>query len=150
MVSQLSTIYYEYYYFLSISASTCEDTKGILRARYGVRNRIIQAHLDYLEDVTPITTASFKALNMTFVESNRRIQALQALGDDVIAYGRVLAPKILRAFPDDVCRRWILRVKREQLSECDIIKIMEFLSALTTQKIHLTQRLQSSHQSEKR
>ncbi|PNF36572.1 hypothetical protein B7P43_G15345 [Cryptotermes secundus] len=85
-------------------------------------------------------TASPEALNTTFIECNRSIQALQVIGGDVNAYSRVLAPKIFRAFPDDVCRRWTIHVKREQLSEGDIIKLMEFLSvevegALTTQKI---------------
>jgi hypothetical protein len=125
---------------IAVTASTYEDTKRILRARYGDRNRIIQAHLDYLEDITPISTASPEMLNTTFIECNRRIQALQALGEDVNAYGRVLAPKILRAFPDDICRRWIVHVKREQLSEGDILKLMDFVSdevdeAITTQKI---------------
>jgi hypothetical protein len=113
---------------IAVSASTYEDTKAILRARYGDQNRIIQAHLDYLEDFTSITTASPEYLNTTFIECNRRFQALQALGEDVNTYGPVLAPKILRTFPDGVCRRWIVHVKREQLPEGDIIKLMEFLS----------------------
>jgi hypothetical protein len=65
---------------ITVSTSTYEDTKRILRARYGDPNSIIQAHLDYLEDVTPITAASPESLNTTFIECNRRIQALQALG----------------------------------------------------------------------
>jgi hypothetical protein len=113
---------------IAFSASIYEDTKRILRPRYGDPNRIIQAHLNYLEDVTPITTASPESLNTTFIECNRRIQALQALGEDVNAYGRVLEPKIFLAFPDDVCRRCVVHVKREQLSEGDIIKLMEFLN----------------------
>jgi hypothetical protein len=51
-----------------VPASTYEVTKAILRARYGDRNRIIQAHLDHLEDITPITTESPEALNTTFIE----------------------------------------------------------------------------------
>jgi hypothetical protein len=80
-----------------------------------------------------ITTASPEALNTTFIECNKRIQALQALGEDVNAYGRVLAPKILHAFPDDVCRRWTVHVKREQLPEGDIIKVMGILSVEVTE-----------------
>ena len=62
------------------------------------------------------------------------------MGEDVKAYGRVLVPKILRAFPDDICRRWIIQVKREGHSEGDVVKLMEFLDeevhgALTAQKI---------------
>jgi hypothetical protein len=72
----------------------------------------MQAHIDYLEEVTPIRFASAEALNTTYIECNHRIQALQAWGEDVKAYGKVLVPKILRAFPDDICRRWIIEVTR--------------------------------------
>jgi hypothetical protein len=62
------------------------------------------------------------------------------LGDEVNGYGRVLIPKILRAFPPDICQRWIVRVKRQSLSEGDILKLMEFLGeevdgVLTARKI---------------
>jgi hypothetical protein len=112
----------------------------ILHDRYGDKNRIIQAQLDYLEEVTSIRVASAEALNTTYIGCNRRIQALRALGEDVMAYGRVLVPKILRTFPDDICRRWIIQVKREGHSEGDVVKLMEFLreavdGALTAQKI---------------
>jgi hypothetical protein len=124
---------------IAVTANTYEETKKILHARYGDKNRIIQAHLDYLE-IKPIQFPSAEALNTTYIECNRPIHALRALGEDVNGYGRVLAPKILRAFPDDICRRWIIHVKREEHSEGDIIKLMEFLGeevdgTLTTQKI---------------
>jgi hypothetical protein len=77
----------------------------ILRARYGDRNRTIQEQVDNLEHITPITKAFPQAFNTMFIQCNRSIQALQALGTD--AYGRVLAPKIIPAFPDDILRRWI-------------------------------------------
>ena len=102
-------------------------TQKILHDRYGDKNRIIQAHLDYLEEVTPIRFTSAEALNTTYIECNRRIQALRSLGEDVKAYGRVLLPKILRAFPDDICRRWIIQVKREGRFEGDVVNLMEFL-----------------------
>ncbi|GBM58112.1 hypothetical protein AVEN_164295-1 [Araneus ventricosus] len=75
-----------------------------------------------------------------FIECNRRLQALTTLGEDINAYGRILTPNILRAFPDDVCRRWIIHAEREKISESDISKLREFLSeevegALTTLKI---------------
>ena len=125
---------------IAVTASAYEDTKRILRDRYGDKDRIIQAHLDYLEEVTPIRSASAEVLNTRYIECNRRIKALRAMGEDVKAYGRVLVPKILRAFPDDICRRWIIQVKREGHSEGDVVKLMEFLSeevhgALTAQKI---------------
>ncbi|KAJ4437631.1 hypothetical protein ANN_17776 [Periplaneta americana] len=125
---------------IPVIAETYEETKKILRTRYGDKNRIIQAHLDYLEDVKPIRIATPEALNTTYIECHRRVRALRALGEDVNGYERILAPKILRAFPDDICRRWIIHVKRENLSEGDILKLMEFLGeevdgALTTQKI---------------
>ncbi|KAJ4447846.1 hypothetical protein ANN_09854 [Periplaneta americana] len=125
---------------ISVIVETYEETQKILRTRYGDKNRIIQAHLDYMEDVKPIRIATPESLNTTYIECHRRVQALRALGEDVNGYGRFLAPKILRAFPDDICRRWIIHVKRENLSEGDILKLMEFLGeevdgALTTQKI---------------
>ncbi|KDR13329.1 hypothetical protein L798_12954 [Zootermopsis nevadensis] len=125
---------------IAITASTYEETKKILHTRYGDRNRIIQAHLDYLELSRPIHSATPEALNYTFLECNRRIQALRALGEDVGGYGRVLTPKILRAFPPDMCQRWIVHVKRQELSEGDVIKLMAFLGEkvdgiLTAQKI---------------
>jgi len=125
---------------IAMTASAYEDTKKILHDRYGDKNRIIQAHLDYIEEVTPIRFASAEALNTMYIECNRRNQALRALGEDVKAYGRLLVPKILRAFPDDICRRCIIQVKREGHSEGAVFKLMEFLGkevdgALTAQKI---------------
>jgi hypothetical protein len=43
---------------IAIMASTFKETKRILKARYGDRSRIIQAHLDYLENVKPIRFVS--------------------------------------------------------------------------------------------
>ena len=68
------------------------------------------------------------------------LQALRALGEVVDGYGRVLVPKILRAFPPEFCRWWIVHVKRQGLSEGSISRLMEFLSeevdgALIAQKI---------------
>ena len=125
---------------IAVVAETYEETKKILEASYGDKNRIIQAHLDYLEDVAPINYATLEALNWTYIDCNLRIQALRALGENVNGYGRVLAPKILSAFPDDICRRWIVHAKREGISEGDILQLMAFLGqevdgALTTQKI---------------
>ena len=60
---------------IAVTASTYEDTKKILRERYGDINRIIQAHLDYLEAIVPVQFASPENLNLTFIECNRRIQA---------------------------------------------------------------------------
>ena len=65
---------------IAATASAYEDTKKILHDRYGAKNRIIQAHLDYLEEVTAIRFASEEALNTTHIEYNRRIQALRAMG----------------------------------------------------------------------
>ena len=110
--------------FIAVTASTYEDTKKILHDRYGDKNRIIQAHLDNLEEVTPIRFPSADALNTTYVECNRRIQALRALGEDVKAYGKILVPKILFAFPDDICRRWTIQVKRGGHSEGDFVNLM--------------------------
>ena len=79
-------------------------------------------------------------MNITFVECHRSIQALRVLGEGVNGYDRVLIPKILRAFPPKICQRWIVHVKRQGLSEGDILKLMDFLdeetdAVLTAQKI---------------
>ncbi|KAJ4426982.1 hypothetical protein ANN_26781 [Periplaneta americana] len=96
---------------IPVIAETYEETKKILRTRYGDKNRIIQAHLYYLEDVKHLRIGTPEALNTTYIECHRRVQALRALGEDVNGYGRILAPKILRAFPDDICRRLLLMRK---------------------------------------
>jgi hypothetical protein len=75
-----------------------------------------------------------------YIECNRRIQALQAMGEDVKAYGSVLLPKIIRALPVDIYRLWVIHVKREGHSEGDVVKLMKFLGeevhgALKAQKI---------------
>ena len=125
---------------IAVVAETYEETKKTLEARYGDKNRIIQAHLDYLEDVKPIKYATPEALNPTYIDCNRRIQALRALGEDVNGYGRVLAPKVIRVIPDAIFRRWIVQSKRQGIPEGDILQLMAFLGeevdgALTTQKI---------------
>jgi hypothetical protein len=43
---------------IAVTASAYDDTKKILHDRYGDKNRLIQAHLDYLEEVTAIRFAS--------------------------------------------------------------------------------------------
>jgi hypothetical protein len=98
--------------------------------------------LDYLEDIEPIQSPSAEALNTTYeyIECNRRIKALRALGKYVNGYGGVRAPKLRRIFPGGICRRWIIHVKQEGYSEGDIVKLTEFLGeevdgALITQKL---------------
>jgi hypothetical protein len=112
---------------IAVKADTYEETKRILLARYGDTNRIIEAHLDFLESLPPVTSATPDELITTFIECHRRIQALRALGEDVNGYGTVLTPKIKRAFPTDICQRCIIHVKRQGLSEGDMLKLMEFL-----------------------
>jgi hypothetical protein len=63
---------------IAVTASAYKDTKKILHDRHGDKNRIIQAHLDYLEEVTPVRFASAEALNTTYIECKRRIQAVRA------------------------------------------------------------------------
>ena len=124
----------------AVTANTYDETKKILLDRYGNTNRIIQAHLDFLEGLPPAISPTPNELNITFIECHRHIQALQALGEDVNGYGRVLIPKILRAFPPEICQRWIVHVKQQGHSEGDILRLMEFLGevvdgALTAKKI---------------
>jgi len=90
--------------------------------------------------VQPIQYPTPDALNTAFIECHQRIQALWALGEDVNGYGRVIALKILRTFPDDLCRRWIVHAKWDGLSKGDILSLITFLGeevdgALTTHKI---------------
>jgi len=47
---------------IAVTEGTYEQTKKILQARYGDKNRIIQAHLDYLEDMGPAQSDSPDAL----------------------------------------------------------------------------------------
>ena len=112
---------------IAVTANKYEETKESLLARYGDTNCIIQAHLDFLDGLPPAKSATPDELNITFIECHRRIQALRALGEDVSGYGRVLIPKILRAFPPEIFERWIVHVKGQGLSEGDILKLMEFL-----------------------
>ncbi|GFR02026.1 uncharacterized protein TNCT_170341 [Trichonephila clavata] len=108
---------------ISITADTYTRTKEILKSKYGNKDKIIQAHLDYLENLTPIKDLSLSALNELYIDCNRR---LQALGEKTQSYGRILAPKILRAFPYEICRNWVVYAKRENLAKSDIIKYGNF------------------------
>nr|XP_042898564.1 uncharacterized protein LOC122269446 [Parasteatoda tepidariorum] len=80
------------------------------------------------QNLKPIKNHSPAAINELYIDCNRRIQALEALGEKTQSYGRILAPKILRAFPHEICRNWIVHAKRENFGESDISKIMKFLS----------------------
>ncbi|XP_035231984.1 uncharacterized protein LOC118203799 [Stegodyphus dumicola] len=102
---------------ISVIGDTYETTKKLLEERYGNKDRIIQSHLDYLEHLNVIQDPSPTHLNDLYIECNRRIQALSALGENIEAYGRILVPKIILAFPNDICCRWIIYAKREKLNE---------------------------------
>lgn len=135
---------------IPITANTYEETKKILLHRYGDNNRIIQAHLDYLDALKPVQSETPETLNCTFLECNRRIQALRALGEDVVAYGKVLTPKILRAFPAEMCQKWVIHARRTEISEGDVLKLLSFLEeevqgALTAQKIRGEQQVTSNY-----
>jgi len=72
---------------IAVTAETYEQTNKILQPRYGDKNRIIQAHLDYLEDLQPAQSDSPEALNSTYVECHRRFQALKALVENIDTWG---------------------------------------------------------------
>jgi len=55
---------------IAVTANTYEETKKILLARYGNPNRIIQAHLDFLKGLPPVTSASPDELNSNFIVSS--------------------------------------------------------------------------------
>ncbi|GFT60575.1 integrase catalytic domain-containing protein [Nephila pilipes] len=89
----------------------------------------IQTQLDYLENLTPIKIPSGSTLlNELYIDCYRRLRALYALGKNTQLYGRVLAPKILRAFPHDICRIWFVYTTRENLAAGDITKLMKILA----------------------
>ena len=58
---------------IAVTAETYEETKLILHTKYGDKNRIIRAHLDYLEDLKSMRSATPELLNTTYVERNRRL-----------------------------------------------------------------------------
>jgi len=58
---------------IAVTANTYEETKRILLARYGVKNRIIQAHLDFLEGLPPAKSAKTDELNTSLIECHRRV-----------------------------------------------------------------------------
>ncbi|GFQ95405.1 integrase catalytic domain-containing protein [Trichonephila clavata] len=116
---------------ISITADTYTMTKEILKSKYGNKDKIIQAHLDYLENLTPIKDLSPSALNELYIDCNRILQALDALGEKTQSYGRIWATKILRDFPHEICRNWLVYAKRENLAESDITKLMKFLTEET-------------------
>jgi hypothetical protein len=68
---------------IAVVADTYEETKRILLSRYGDKNRIIKAHLDYLENVQLIRCPTPDALNCAFIECDRRVQTIRSLGEDV-------------------------------------------------------------------
>ena len=125
---------------IAITADTYEATKKTLLTKYGSKDRIIQAHIDYLESITPLSDPSPQAMNDLLIDCNSRVQALRALGEDVDGYGRLLTPKILRAFPDIICQQWIAYAKRHSYPDMNLPKLLEFLeieidSSLTTARI---------------
>jgi hypothetical protein len=125
---------------IEVVADTYDETKKILLARYGDKNRIIQAYLDYLQNVQPTLRPTPDALNTAFIDCRRRIQALRSLGENVNRYGWVIDPKILRAYPHDLCRRCIVHAKREGFAEGNNLSLVTFLGkevdrTLTTHKI---------------
>ncbi|GFT83767.1 integrase catalytic domain-containing protein [Nephila pilipes] len=113
---------------ISVIGDTYETTKKLLDDKYGNKDRIIQSHLDYLENLKPVQDPSPMELNDLYIECNRKLQALNALGENTEAYGRILAPKIIRAFPTEICCRWIIYAKREKLAEGNITRLMQFLA----------------------
>jgi len=66
---------------IAVTANTYEETKRILLARYGDTNRIIQAHLDFLEGLPPAKSTTPDELNATFIECHCHVQALRAFGE---------------------------------------------------------------------
>jgi len=125
---------------IAVTGNAYGETKKILLSRYGDTNSIIQAHgifsRAYLRQNLPRQT-NWTPLSSSVIAASKLIGLW---GENVNVYGRVLVPKILRAFPPEFCQRWIVHVKRQVLSEGDILELTEFLveevdGALTAQKI---------------
>jgi hypothetical protein len=58
---------------IPVIADNYEQTKNIIRSEYGDKNRIIQAHLDYLEHLSPTLHDEPESLNTMYVECHRQI-----------------------------------------------------------------------------
>ncbi|GFS82744.1 integrase catalytic domain-containing protein [Nephila pilipes] len=115
-------------YGIRVICDTYETTKKLLEEKYGNEDRIIQSHLDYLENLKAVQDPSPMELNDRYIECNTRLQALNTLGENTEAYGRILAPKIIRAFPKEIYCRLIIYAKREKLAEENITRLMQFLT----------------------
>jgi hypothetical protein len=48
---------------------------------------------------------------------------------NIDALRRVLEPKLLRAFPSDICCRWLVHAKREGIPESSITELLEYVMA---------------------
>ncbi|GFR03212.1 integrase catalytic domain-containing protein [Trichonephila clavata] len=72
---------------ISITADTYTMTKEILKSKNGKKDKIIPAHLDYLKNLTAIKYLSPSALNELYIDCNRRLQALDPLGEKTQSYG---------------------------------------------------------------
>ena len=105
---------------IAVTEDTYKQTKHILKSINGDNNRIIQWYLDYLENLEAYVSRTPETLNDAYIECYKEI--------DVDSYGRILAPKILRAFPEDICRRWLIHAKRQNTQEGNLSKLMEFLN----------------------
>ncbi|XP_023214303.1 uncharacterized protein LOC111617205 [Centruroides sculpturatus] len=129
---------------IAITAGTYAETKARLLKKYGDKNRIIQAHIDYLEGLQPLICPTATELNDLFVECNNRVHALKALGEPISHYRRILTPKILRAFPDSLCERWLIHVRHKGTHESDLELLLKFVrdkidGITTAATIHGTQ-----------
>ncbi|GFT80003.1 integrase catalytic domain-containing protein [Nephila pilipes] len=113
---------------ISIIGDTYEKTKKLLEEKYGNKDRIIQPYLEYLEHLKAVRDPSAMELNDIYIECNRRLQALNALDENTEAYERILAPKIIRAFPIEIYCRCIIYAMREKLAEGNITRFMQFLA----------------------
>ncbi|GFT00580.1 integrase catalytic domain-containing protein [Nephila pilipes] len=112
----------------NITADTYTITKDILKSKYGNKDKIIQTHLDYLENITLIKNSSLSALNELYIDCNGRLRVLDALGKNTQLYGIILAPKLLHAFLHNICRNWVISAKRENLAEGYFTKLLKFLA----------------------
>jgi len=72
---------------IAVTANTYEETKRILPQRYLDLNRIIQAHLEFLDSLPPAKSASSDELTTNFIECHPRVQALRTLGEMLTVKG---------------------------------------------------------------
>ena len=124
---------------IAVTSDTYEQTRNILKSNMAARIESSKVTLISWR-ILILRPQAVQRLSMPPIECHKRIQALRALGEDVDSYGRVLAPKLLRAFPEEICKNWLVYARRQKIQKDNLTCLMEFLNdevegAINTRKI---------------